>query len=863
MSTTSWSCARLALAICLALSLVCTTSEALAHDTTAPVLRVRVDPVYPQAALDAGVEGTVVLNVFIDAAGNVQHVHVVSSPGYGLDQAALEAARQFKFKPATDDGEPIASQVLYEQRFIINRTIRGELGAEPPVLSAPPEPHYETVVVGRGPMTSASASEIRDLDFELRPRTSPNDILRVVPGLVTAQHQGGGKADQIFLRGFDADHGTDVAVFVDGVPVNMPTHAHGQGYADLHFLIPEVLQTVEVYKGSYYPQFGDFDTAGAVNLVTRKAFEQSFVSLTGGWFRLDPGHLSRDANTLRFLGVAAPNTDTLHSYVAVEAAHTDGPFTTPENLNRYNVFAKSTYDLSPSTSIGFMATSYASHWTGSGQIPARLVGTPELPTRWDSLDPTEGGSTQRTSATLFLESRPDPLSRLNLRLYTIDYSMALFNDFTFLLNDPALGDEIEQDDARRVSGLDARYELNRRWLGASWKSILGAQVRADAGHLELWDVTSQPDPVTGAFNYRKRLGHHMETGDAAFGSSDANTRLLNSSFYLAEDTFWSPRVRSLVGLRGDYFSYQVQDLDEVLGSGQPRTSGVYQEALLSPKASLVVTPLPARRLDLYLNFGTGFHSNDARLAIRKTDPSVPEDQKIGHVIPRAYEGEIGARARFADRVDVAAALWYIYLQSETVFVGDAGVFEPSDPTRRYGLDVELRARLLPWLYADADLSLAHAQFVVNGGNGGAVALAPRVVYTAGLTARHPRGWKGALRLRGVGDRPIIDPGDAAAFTAAGRPEPRAEGYTILDAFAGYGTRRWEVVAQLENVLDGAWREAQFANRSCSRGENGAPGNPCFVAPGTGTHANPSGILPDVHFTPGNPVNLTVTGKLFF
>jgi hypothetical protein len=171
--------------------------------------------------------------------------------------------------------------------------------------------------------------------------------------------------------------------------------------------------------------------------------------------------------------------------------------------------------------------------------------------------------------------------------------------------------------------------------------------------------------------------------------------------------------------------------------------------------------------------------------------------------------------------------------------------------------------VLPWLYADADLSLAHAQFVPDSGNGGAVALAPRVVYSGGLTARHPRGWKAALRLRGVGERPIVDPGDVAAFQAAGKPVPQAQGYAILDAFAGYGTRRWEVVGQLENVLDSSWREAQFANQSCSRGENATPGNPCFVDPATGTRANPTGILPDVHFTPGNPINLTVTAKLFF
>src|SRR5262249_55904818 len=283
-----------------------------AHETTAPVLKQKVDAVYPRAALAAGAEGTVVLELFIDAHGNVEHVHVMSSPGSGLDEAAAAAARQFQFKPATIDGAPVASKVIYEQKFAINRTVRGEVTAETepaPATVVPSAPGYETVVVGRGPLTSASAQVIRDQDFDLRPRASPNDILRVAPGLVTAQHQGGGKADQLFLRGFDADHGTDVAVFLDGIPINLPSHAHGQGYADLHFLIPETLATLEVYKGAYYPQFGDFYTAGAVNLVTRRAAGQSFVSATLGSF-----------DSARLLGVAASESERLRSFLAFEAA---------------------------------------------------------------------------------------------------------------------------------------------------------------------------------------------------------------------------------------------------------------------------------------------------------------------------------------------------------------------------------------------------------------------------------------------------------------------------------------------------------------------------------------------------------------
>jgi TonB family protein len=828
---------------------------AQAHENTAPVLQNKAAPVYPPAALEAGIEGTVVLHLYLDARGAVEHVEVVSTPGHGLEDAAISAAKQFHFKPASSDGEPVASQVVYEQRFAINRVVRGELTGDQPVIDAMDHPEYESVVVARGPMTSASASTVRDLDFELRPRSSPNDILRVVPGLVTAQHQGGGKADQIFLRGFDADHGTDVAVFIDGIPINMPSHAHGQGFADLHFVIPEVLQTVEVYKGAYYPQFGDFDTAGAVNLVTRTSFDRSFVSVTGGWYRLEPGHFERDANALRFLGVAAPHTERLHAYIAVEAAKNDGPFVVPEGLERYNLFAKAAYDVGDDLTVGAMATAYGSGWTGSGQIPSRLIGTPELPTRFGALDPTEGGSTQRSSATAFLHAHPDPLSRLTLRAYVIDYKLALFNDFTFFLANPTLGDEIEQDDARTVTGLAAEYEVNRRWRGIHFKSTLGAQLRRDDVHLDLWDVTSQQ----GAF--RKRVGRHSGRGDPAVGSSNADELLENISFYLAEDVLWTRWLRTVVGLRGDYFSFDVADRDEQLGAGNPKTSGLFEKSLLSPKASAILTP--RQDVDLYLNFGTGFHSNDARLAVRASDPTLPQQQKIRRVFPRAYEGELGARMHLYDRFDVGAALWYVYLQSETVFEGDAGVFSPSDPTRRYGADLELRCRLLPWLFADADVALAHAEFVADRGNGGAVALAPRVTYGGGLTARHPSGWKAALRVRGVGDRPIVDPGDEAAFRAAGRPVPQAEGYIILDAFAGYGSRRWELVAALENALDTSWREAQFANRSCSRAENASVASPCSQRDATGALRSPDAVLPDVHFAPGNPINVTLTGKVFF
>jgi TonB family protein len=828
----SWN--RLFRAVTLLGAVVAGTRTAAAHDTTAPVLEFKVDPVYPHQALDAGIEGTVVMELYIDAKGDVEHVRVLSSAGHGLEEAAVAAAKQFHFKPATVDKAPVASQIVYEQQFKIDR-IRGEV-TQPDLTTIPKQSEQATemyVITERAPMTSASATTVRQQDFELRPRSSPNDILRVVPGLVTAQHQGGGKADQLFLRGFDADHGTDVAVFVDGIPVNMPSHAHGQGYADLHFLIPEVLETVDVYKGAYYPQFGDFDTAGAVNLVTRRDFPKSQVALTGGSF-----------DTFRFLGVGSGNTSTSSSWVAVEAAQTDGPFDHAEDLRRYNVWAKSTIDLSPDSSLGIMATAYGSEWMGSGQIPSRLLGTPELPDRFAALDPSEGGSTERQSVSALYHLRPDPLSRIDARLYFINYRLALFNDFTFFLRDPVNADEIEQDDARSVLGGTFEYEWNRQWRGAYWKTLIGAQFRRDDAHVDLWDVTSQNG------NFRKRIGRHVENGDLAFGTND-DVRIENLAFYLDEDVVWTKWLRTVAMLRGDYFAFDVNDLGEALGPGMPKTSGLAQKALLSPKASIVLTP--HRLVDVYLNYGTGFHSNDARLAVRG---------EVGNVVPRAYEWEVGARARLFDRVDAAFAFWYTYLESEIVFRGDSGTFSPSDPSERYGADFELRGRLSPWLFADADLTLAHAEFVSSGGNGGAVALAPRIMYTGGLTARW-HGFKGAIRVRGVGDRPVIDPGDEALFRLQGRPIPQALGYAVVDAFVGYERPRWEALVTVENLLDTDWREAQFANRSCSRAENAAPSSPCYLDPGTGMRPNGDKILPDVHFTPGNPINAMATVRLYF
>ncbi len=664
----------------------------------------------------------------------------------------------------------------------------------------------------------------------------------MVPGLLAVQHQGGGKADQLFLRGFDADHGTDVGVFVDGVPVNLPSHAHGQGYADLHWIIPEAIERIDVAKGPYDVRWGDFSTAGAVNLVTRDHFDENSVQLT-----IDSFPTERGFGGLRFVGVAAPHftgaAEKLHAWAAFEAAEDDGPFVAPERLRRGNLFAKLAWDLTPSTEIGAFVQAYGSQWVGSGQLPEREVAAGRL-ARFGSLDPSEGGSTDREMATLFLRHK-DADDELVATLYVTRYRLALWNDFTFFLRDPVNGDEIEQDDARVLGGLRVDYHFHRRWRGISLRSTLGAEARVDGIHVDLWDAESQDG------DFRKRLAHR----------GDDDVSQANVAAYAEEDVVFNKYVRAIAGLRADYFAFAVSDANEALGAGQPNTSGTAQRALLSPKASAVVTPLPGT-LDLYLNFGMGFHSNPAQVALAdgSTRSDASGNRFTVHAVPRIYGGEVGARLRLWSRLDVAAAVWASWLENETVFDADAGAFVPSDATRRIGVDVEARVRILPWLFADLDLAQASATAVPDGGNGGAVALAPRIYLTGGVTVKHPIGVRAGVRFRYLGERPAFDEASAEyqQYAATDPARVTAQGYFIVDAYAAYRWRFVEAALSAQNLLNSDWREAQFGARSCTFAETHDPMN---VHCALGQPAR-DGVV-DVHFTPGVPFNLQATVKLFF
>lgn len=884
----------------IAACLLLAAGRASAHDAHAPaggvlvgpVLVTRAEPVFPAEALRDGITGTVGLEILVGEEGVVESVKVVRAAGFGFDEAAVEAAKHMIFKPATQGGVAIDSTITFDQAFVIRPHYSAEAASEPAsqAATAPSQTpvsltqtHFETMVIASAPTSAASAMTIRNQDFELRPKTSPNDILRVVPGLLAVQHQGGGKADQLFLRGFDADHGTDVAVFVDGVPVNMPSHAHGQGFADLHWLIPEAIETIEVVKGPYEFKYGDFATAGAVNLVTRDRFAESSVAYTLGML---PTVKGRAVSAGRLVGIAAPQLSDsfskLHTWAAFEVAYDEGPFQTQENLKRFNIFGKLTYDVTDTMKIGAFVQAYGSGWTGSGQIPQREVRANRM-SQFGSEDPSEGGETERQMMTGFFHYKTED-QEVNATLYATRYRLSLWNDFTFFLRDPVNSDEIEQDDARTFTGGRLDYHFHRHAGDVLFSTTIGTEFRYDGVHVDRWADESQNG------DSRKRVSRLIDTDDFALSGNNEDIDQLNVAAFFKEDIVFNKYFRLLGGVRADYFGFNVNDLSEKLGGGQPKTAGTAQFLPLSPKASAVISAIPGT-LDLYLNFGEGFHSNQAPIALLDGKRELDADGRAFTVkaIPRFYGGEVGARAHLFNRVDLAAAVWGSYLENETVFDSDIAGFAPSSPTRRFGVDFEARVAILKWLYADFDL----AQAAATNTSGGELALAPKIYMTGGLTVKHPSGWRGGVRFRYIGDRPAFDSDspEYVYFTSktlsTGQANPdydpsrvTAQGYLIFDAYVSFRWRFLEASASIQNLFNSTWREAQFGNASCTRDETLNPANSNYAGSGNqlsngafvnrcGTaYANVGGVnqrsgVTDVHFTPGIPFNLQLTLKAYF
>jgi hypothetical protein len=634
-------------------------------------------------------------------------------------------------------------------------------------------------------VSSASESSYTSGELMMRPRRRPGDLVEVAPGLISVQHAGGGKSNQYFLRGFDIDHGTDLALFVDQMPVNMPSHGHGQGYADLHFVIPETIARIDVHKGPYYAQFGDFATAGALQMKTMDRAPENLAAFRVGQY-----------GVLRGLGLGSIDvTDRTGIFLAGEIYAQDGPFENEEDLQRFNAFGKVRHDFSPSTTLTATWMSYAGTWNASGQIPLRAVESGQID-RFGTIDPSEGGSTQRHSASLRLSSQFDDWS-LEATFYGIRYDFRLYSNFTFYLDDPLRGDEIEQIDARNIIGTDMHVHGRKVYDWATLETTAGIQVRSD--HIE-----------NGLYHDQSR--ERLDT------RADARIAQTSIGFYLEEKAQFFPWLTIDSGLRFDRM--QVSDVDHLddLSSTGNQSGGDAAAMLVSPKVSLILSPLDW--LDMYVNFGRGFHSNDARGATRSQDP-------VDLLVP-ANGYEVGTRVRPLQALELTAAAYRLDLDSEQVYIGDEGTTEPSDRSTRYGVEFTGTLHLGHYLNADAAVTLNRAEYRPNEGNGGSVALAPTRTVSAGISGRTSFGTFGALRLRSIGARPATEDGSI-----------EAEGWTVLSASVGHRQGPFELRLDVDNLLNSSWREVQFATTSQLQNES---------TPTT-----------EIHFAPGWP--LTAMGTL--
>ena len=609
--------------------------------------------------------------------------------------------------------------------------------------------------------------------------------------------------------------------------MNLVSHAHGQGFADTHFIIPEVVEKVEVTKGPYFTHQGDFATAGAVNMSTRSEFEHSSVALGFG------GSPGQGAPSYRALLIASPKFDAVSATFAAEVGQANGPSDHPENWNRYKLFNKLTLHPTASSELSLTEMSYGGDWHGSGQLPARAV--EQGLSRYGSIDPAEGGESARHQLALQYRLRPSENSELKAMAYIATYRFNLFSNFTLFLRDAANGDEIEQLDRRTFYGAQLWYRLTHDFGSWRFETRIGADLRSDDIHEELWN-TAQRRQVT------------------AVRANDVHQTLLGAA--LNEEITPIRWLRVNLGGRADYLSFAVDNRLTVADPSAPM-SGVGGAAQFSPKLSAVISPLQLEnaQVDVYVDYGHGFHSNDVRGAF--TQPSVTP-------LTRAIGAEVGARGRFWNRWDVAAALWQLDLKNETVWSGDDGTTAVNGPTHRQGLELETRFEVTKWLAADLDVTFTESKFSQDRENGGGLALAPKETWSGGISARHALGpgiIRAGLRFYGISDRPASEDGALVA-----------PGFTQFDLHLGYRTRRFDVALDIENLFNGSYRAAQFATVSRLPTEPGigaalpngfSCGNHGRLAGAPG--GRPDGRFygcEDVDYTPAAPFTARVTATFY-
>ncbi|HKE45270.1 MAG TPA: TonB-dependent receptor [Steroidobacteraceae bacterium] len=616
-----------------------------------------------------------------------------------------------------------------------------------------------------GQPESASDGVVLREQLEHRPILRTGELLEVVPGLIVTQHSGSGKANQYFLRGFNLDHGTDLATRVEDMPVNMPTHAHGQGYSDINFVIPELIGSIEYRKGTHHLEEGNFSAAGSMDLHYAESLPDNLISVSGG-----------EDNYRRAVIAGSPTLGGGSLLYGLEYATADGPWDLPEDLKRRNaVLRYSRGDSDNGWAVEGMA--YEGDWRSTDQVPQRAIDS-GLIDRFGFIDPTDGGNSSRYSLSASWQHAGDA-SRWRASVYGLKYDLDLFSNFTYF-TDPVNGDQFEQFDDRRAFGGRLTYGRDLPLGPFAGELAAGVEVRRD-------DIDT-----VGLYRtvQRERIGTIRQD----------NVRQTSYSAFVGEDVRWSERLRTNLGVRFDAFDFDV-DSDLAANSGQANDS------IVSPKFSSVYSLSP--RAELFFDYGWGFHSNDARGTTITVDPSdgVTPAQRVDPLV-RAKGTELGTRVVVHPGWQVSAALWDLDLDSELLFVGDGGTTEASRASRRYGVELGLYAQPIQWLILDVDFAWSHARFTDEDPAGDRIPGAVQGVASAGLAIDHPSGWFGGARLRYLGSAPLIEDNSV-----------RSDSTTVLNLDAGYRITKWlSAAVSLLNVFDAKDNDISYYYESQLQGE---------------------------------------------
>ncbi len=650
------------------------------------------------------------------------------------------------------------------------------------IPAAPPIRLDDVVTYGRendliGEADSPAQGMVGAAELAARPFLRRGELLEVIPGLIITQHSGDGKANQYFLRGFNLDHGTDFATTVDGMPVNLPSNAHGQGYSDLNFLIPELVQNITYEKGTYYAANGDFSAAGAAQFHLFDVVPRPFVKVEAGqdnYFRLVAADSFRAPD-----GTAATT-------VGLEYGYYDGPWANPEDADHLTGYLRRSW-LSGDDTFAVTAIAYHAAWNSTDQVAQRAI-TEGLISRYGALDPTDGGTSSRANLGFnWTHAEADGETQVNA--YAMYYRLSLYSDFDYFLTDPVHGDQFGQRDRRGIFGGSGLKDWNGQLGSSKVTTTVGFEERSDVIALGLVDTEDRNVISTVDLS-----SVHEYTGGVY-----AESRV--------QVTDW---LRVQGGLRAD-------GADFIVDASDPRNSGHRSSAILSPKLNLVLGPWD--KTEFYLDAGDGFHSNDARGAVEHVDPQDGSATQPVTPLVRAVGAEVGARTSLVPGLVSTVSLWALDLDSELTFDGDSGQTDPSGATRRYGVEFANFYRAATWLAFDGDIAFTHARYRQETNGGHYIANSIGTVVSGGATVALTRGWFGSLRGRYFGPQPVVETGQIQ--------EPSS---LTFNARVGWRNRDWEFGVDLLNVLNRKNDDIAYYYTSRLPGEPAAGVNDLQVHP---------------------------------